>query len=445
MSLILQSRRVLCSEGIFPGILEIDDNRILSVQRNTQVDDPDEDFGDLLLMPGLIDTHVHVNEPGRTEWEGYASATAAAALGGVTLIADMPLNSIPVTTTRAAFEQKLAAARGQLWVDVAFWGGVIPGNEAELRPMVKAGVSGFKCFLCPSGIDEFPAATEMDLRRAMPILRDLGVPLLVHAELELPLREANSGDPRDYSTYLHSRPPEWEDAAVHLIIDLVRETGCRAHIVHLSSQGAIPALRRAKREGLPITAETCPHYLCLTAEEVPSGNTTYKCAPPIRGRANQDALWSALAEGVIDFVVTDHSPCIAGLKLPEEGDFLRAWGGISSLQLGLAAVFTQAERRGYSISQLSHWMRQAPASLLGFQTTGLQAGARADVIAFDTDSEFVVDPLRLAHKNPVTAYEGHALRGRVCHVWRGGKRIVAHGALTGTPTGTPWLSTSQHR
>jgi allantoinase len=391
-------------------------------------------------MAGLVDTHVHVNEPGRTEWEGYESATRAAALGGVTTLADMPLNSMPVTTTLAAFEQKLAATAGRLWVDVGFWGGVVPGNTPELAPMARAGVRGFKCFLCPSGIDEFPPVGERELLLAMPELKRLGVPLLVHAELELPLREATVGDARDYATYLHSRPPEWENAAVALIIDVVRKTGCPAHIVHLSSAGALPMLRQAKAEGLPVSAETCPHYLCLRAEDVPAGATAYKCAPPIRGSQNQEALWGALAEGVIDFVVTDHSPCIPGLKRLDDGDFLAAWGGIASLQLGLAAVWTEARRRGHDLATVHRWLGAGPAALLGAPRGSLEVGARADLVAFDPDADFVVDPHKLAHKNPITAYAGRRLSGVVRHAWLAGSPLVIDGALVGEPAGEPLLS-----
>lgn len=428
---------MLGPDGLAPGVVETDGERITAVRPGVP-ERADVDVGDLVLMAALTDSHVHVNEPGRTEWEGYESATRAAALGGVTTIADMPLNSIPVTTTLDAFAQKLDATRGKLWVDVAFWGGVIPGNTHELTPMAKAGVRGFKCFLCPSGIDEFPNVGERELLEAMPVLKRAGVPLLVHAEIEMPLREAaSSTDPRDYQTYLHSRPSEWEDAAVALVVDMVRKTGCRAHIVHLSSASALPILRAAKREGLPITAETCPHYLCLRAEDVPMGATSYKCAPPIRGSANQDALWKALDEGVLDFVVTDHSPCIPGLKLPDAGDFMGAWGGIASLQLGLAAVWSEARRRGHDLATVHRWMARGPAALLGESRGVLSVGARADLVAFDPDATFVVDAKKLAHKNAVTAYAGRNLSGVVRHVWLAGTPIVKDGAVVGEPRGLP--------
>ncbi len=431
----LYSRRVLGPKGPAPGRVVVEGARIARVEAADGPGPDDADLGGLWLMPGVVDTHVHVNEPGRTAWEGFATATAAAALGGVTTLADMPLNSDPVTTSLAALEAKIAAAAGKLRVDCALWGGVVPGNTPALKPMVERGVRGFKCFLCHSGIDDFPAVEEGDLLSAMPALRALDRPLLVHAELEQPLRAAAAGDVRDYQTYLHSRPPEWEDAAVAMMIDLCRRTGCRVHIVHLSSAGALPLLRAARAEGLPITAETCPHYLCLTAEDVPPGATEFKCAPPIREGANRDALWAALAEGVIDFVVTDHSPCIPSLKLPETGDFMQAWGGVASLQLGLASVATEARKRGFSLGQVSRWMTAGPARLLGWDHGALAPGQRADLVAWDPDDAFEVIGAKLAHRHPTTPYAGRTLRGRVHHVWLRGQAIVADGALVGDPIG----------
>jgi allantoinase len=436
----LWSRSVLLGGRLQPARVTLSGEQVHSIEPGAAPATGDVDLGELVLMPGIVDTHVHVNEPGRTEWEGWDTATAAAALGGVTTLADMPLNSDPVTTTLDALGQKVASTTGKLRIDCALWGGVVPGNTGELAPMVRGGVRGFKCFLCPSGIDEFPEVNPTDLRTAMPALRALGVPLLVHAEIEAPLREASrlavaQGDPRDYQVYLHSRPPEWENAAVAQMIELCEETGCAVHIVHLSSAGAIDMLRRARARGLPVTAETCPHYLCLRAEDVPLGDTAWKCAPPIRGADNREALWAALDEGVIDFVVTDHSPCIPGLKLPEEGDFLRAWGGIASLQLGLASVATEARARGHSIARISQWMSAGPARLLGLSAGQIVPGARADLVAWDPDAAFTVDGAALAHRHPLTPYQGRDLRGRVQRVWLRGHTIVDNGALVGDPTG----------
>lgn len=439
--------RVVQPEQTGPALIHVVDGRIDAIVPQEAPPKGVELAGDTVLMPALVDTHVHVNEPGRTEWEGWRTATSAAALGGITTLADMPLNSDPVTTTVDALEAKRAAMTGQLHVDCALWGGVIPGNTPQLSPMVDRGIRGFKCFLCPSGIDEFPEVGRADLRRAMPVLRDRGVPLLVHAELELPLSAeaqaiVDQGAPSDYRTYLHSRPPEWEDAAVAMMVELCRETGCPVHIVHLSSAGALPILRQAKKEGLPITAETCPHYLCLQAEAVPAGDTAYKCAPPIRGRANQEALWAALDEGIIDFVVTDHSPCIPGLKNFDTGDFLTAWGGIASLQLGLASVATEARRRGHGIPDLVRWMTHGPARLLGLPSRGLVPGASADLIAWEPDTPFEVDGHKLAHRHPTTPYQGRVLTGHVRHTWLRGQRIVHHGALVPECLGRPLLSES---
>jgi allantoinase len=437
--LALRTTRLLTERGFAAGTVVLRAERVDAVLPHDAAP-PDvrvEDVGDAVIMPGLVDSHVHVNEPGRTEWEGWESATRAAALGGVVALVDMPLNSIPVTTTVQALEDKIAATAGKLWIDAGFWGGVIPGNVEELAPMVAAGARGFKCFLCPSGIDEFPNVDAAELRRAMPVLTRAGVPLLVHAELESELRAAADADPAVYGTYLHSRPPEWEDAAVAMIVDLVRETGCPAHIVHLSSAGALAHVRAARREGLPLTAETCPHYLVLTAEEVPRGDTSFKCAPPIRPSANREHLWAALADGTLDFVVTDHSPCIPALKKLDTGNFLEAWGGIASLQLGLSSVWTEARRRGFSLSAISRWMTAGPARLAGLPHDALRVGAPADLVVFDPDTEWTVDVRALAHRNPVSPWHGRPLVGRVRHTFLRGAPVVKDGAVVGAPSGRP--------
>lgn len=380
---------------------------------------------DEVLLPALVDTHVHVNEPGRTEWEGFETATSAAAKGGITTIVDMPLNSIPVTTSLAALEAKIGAAQGKLAVDVGLWGGVIPGNTAELAPMVAAGAFGFKCFTCPSGIDEFPPVNEADMRAAMLALKPLGVPLLVHAELELegtnPYEDAS---PRAYLRYLHSRPRSWEDAAIAMTIRLVRETGCRAHVVHLSSASALPMIAAAKAEGLPLTVETCPHYLVLRAEEVPDGATEYKCAPPIREDDNRERLWAGLRDGTIDFVLSDHSPCIPALKLPEAGDFLGAWGGIASLQLGLPNIWTEARRRGFSLADVSRWMSGGPARFVGTDRR-IAAGNRADFAIFAPDVDVTVTAEAILHRHKLTPYLGRRVTGEVRATWLRGAPVGA--------------------
>lgn len=439
MRITYSSTRALLDGELRPATLTVADGRITAI--GPHAPGAGVDLGDRVLMPGLVDSHVHINEPGRTEWEGFATATRAAAAGGVTTLVDMPLNSIPVTTTLAALRKKAEATAGKLAVDVAFWGGVVPGNAGELAPMAAAGARGFKCFLCHSGIDDFPRSTEADLRVAMPVLRAAGVPLLVHAELEdAELRTAAGADPRDYATYLHSRPKEWEDRAVAMVVDLVRQTGCRAHIVHLSSATALPILRAAKAEGLPITAETCPHYLCLSAEQVPTGDTAWKCAPPIRERSNQDALWDALADGTLDVVVTDHSPCTPGLKLPDAGDFMNAWGGIASLQLGLRAVWTEARRRGFTVAQIARLMSTQPANLAGFPDRGrLEVGARADLVAWRPEPTAVVRASELLHRHPITPWAGRELAGAVHDVWLGGAPIVQNGVVVDSTRGRALL------
>lgn len=409
-----RSSRVVLPNGVQEATVLVDGERIAEVVLGKSRVASAIDFGDRVLGPGLIDCHVHVNEPGRTEWEGFDTATRAAAAGGVTALVDMPLNSLPVTTTRAALEQKKQASLGKCRVDVGFWGGVVPGNSADLSALAEGGALGCKAFLVHSGIDEFPNATADDLREAMPVLRDAGLPLLAHAELDLGA-VLTSDDKRTYRRYLESRPPSWEDEAIRLLVELCRETRCPVHIVHLSSAGSLPTLRAAKAEGLPITVETCPHYLCLEAGSIPDGATFYKCAPPIRDARNRDALWQGLFEGVIDFVITDHSPCLPALKLAESGDFDAAWGGIASLQLGLPAVWTEGSKRGATLLQLFRWMSQAPAEFAGLagKKGRIASGYDADFLVFGPDEALLVEPERLFFRHKVSPYLGQRLLGRV--------------------------------
>ena len=410
----LKGQRVVQPHRVGPAVVLVRDGIIDDVVAEAPPGVPVIDVGSLAISPGVVDCHVHMNEPGRTEWEGFETATRAAAAGGVTTVVDMPLNSVPVTTTRAALDAKLAASEGRCWVDVGFWGGVVPDNTRDLAGLAEGGVLGCKAFLVHSGIDDFPNATERDLAEAMPVLREHGLPLLAHAELDLGA-EVTESSPRAYRGYLQSRPPSWEDEAVRLLVGLCRRTRCPVHIVHLSSASSIPVLRQARSEGLPITVETCPHYLCLEAESIPDGATLFKCAPPIRDHANREALWEGLFEGVIDFVITDHSPCTPALKLAESGDFHRAWGGIASLQLGLPAVWTEARRRGANLPQLAAWMSAGPASFAGLarRKGRIAPGFDADLVVWDPDASFVPESDQLFFRHKVSPYLGTPLTGRV--------------------------------
>jgi allantoinase len=439
--LVVRSRRVV-TDAVAPAAIHV---RAGTIERIAAWDDVPagarlDDVGELAVLPGVVDTHVHLNEPGRTEWEGFATATRAAAIGGVTALVDMPLNSIPPTTTREAFAAKRAAARGQCAVDVGFWGGVVPGNAGELAGLVRDGVRGFKCFLIDSGVDEFGWVGEADLAPAMAILAELGAPLLVHAEVAGPIDAAApalaGADPRRYATYLASRPPTAEEDAIALATRLCRATGAHTHIVHHSAASALDQLRAARAEGLPITAETCPHYLHFTAEAIPDGATPFKCAPPIRDAANREALWRALAEGVLDLVASDHSPCSPGLKAIEAGDFVAAWGGVSGLQLALPVVWTEAAARGHSLVDVARWMSAGPARLARLAWKGaIAAGRDADLVVFDDAAHTTVTAESIHHRHRVTPYAGETLRGAVVATYLRGQRIAEHGRALATDLG----------
>jgi allantoinase len=388
---------------------------------------------DFYILPGLVDTHVHINEPGRTEWEGFETATRAAAAGGITCLVDMPLNSIPATITVAALEQKRLAAEGICMVDYAFWGGCVHGNAGDLMALAQDGVRGFKSFMVPSGVDDFEMVKEADLREALPLIAASGLPLLVHAES--PKRVAASGGETwtGYAEYLASRPDSSEVEAIELLIDLCREFRCPLHIVHLASAQALPLLAAARLEGLPVTVETCPHYLFFAAEEIADGATQFKCAPPIRGFENQRLLWDALRDGVIDLIATDHSPCPPALKRPDTGNFAQAWGGIASLSVALSAIHT----RHSDVNDLVRWMSRKPAQLAGLQGRkgSLTPGMDADFVVFNADAEFVVGMEDLHFRHPVTPYMGQALRGRVEQTFVRGECVYQGGRFTGLPIG----------
>jgi len=478
---IVRSRRIVLPDSVRPSTIHIQDGTITRIGPYEDWSDANDsyDAGDHVVSPGIVDTHVHINEPGRTDWEGFDTATRAAAAGGVTTVVDMPLNSVPATTTAAALEAKRTAARGQCHVDVAFWGGVVPGNAAHLEELVEAGVRGFKCFLVPSGVDEFPAVDERDLREALPILSRRRVPLLVHAEAPALIRGGHIGPPLrpdgnrvgadlrvgpgSYASYLATRPPEAEVGAIRMIARLAQEFAARVHIVHVASADAADEVARAKADGVAITAETCPHYLTFAAEDIPDGATEFKCAPPIREARHRAALWSALRHGTLDLVATDHSPAPPALKCP--GDFMKAWGGVASLELSLATVWTSSReevsrfesqgsqslsaegslRRETSVRletsdlrvdlcSLAGWMSEAPARLagLGDRKGRIAPGYDADLLVWDPDAAWTVDPSRLQQRHKVTPYVGRRLVGHVqttflrgTPVWRDGQLIAA--------------------
>jgi allantoinase len=430
MDVALRAGRVITPDGERAATIVIAAGRIDAVLEMAPPGPVRDLPDDVLVLPGLVDSHVHVNEPGRTEWEGFATATAAAAAGGVTTIVDMPLNSIPPTVDVEALAIKQRAAAGQLAVDVAFWGGAVPGNAARLAPLHEAGVVGFKCFLLPSGVDEFPPLDRAQLHTAMSVIAGFGGLLIAHAEDEQRIGTATG--PR-FADFVASRPPEAEAVAIDALLVETARTGCRTHVVHLSSAAGLKLIEAAKRDGLPVTAETCPHYLTFTADEVPDGATEYKCCPPIRDADNREALWQGLFDGVIDLVVSDHSPCTVADKRLDLGDFGSAWGGIASVQLGLAAVSTAGRERGMTWSHLAQWMSTAPAALSGLTDRGAIApGMRADLAIVAPDETFVVDPAGLRHRNPITPYAGRTLTGVVRETWLGGAPIVdgeRHGEL----------------
>ena len=433
--LVLRSRRAVLPEGTRPAAVAVSGSAIAAVAGYGEALDAgrDVDLGDLALLPGLVDTHVHVNEPGRAEWEGFVTATRAAAAGGVTTVCDMPLNSLPPTVSVAALADKRAAAAGKCWVDVAFWGGAVPGNQDALLRLYQAGVIGFKCFLIDSGVPEFPPLEPTDLRSVLGELAAMDALLIVHAEDAAEVKPASG---RDFGSFVASRPPVAERRAIEKVIRAAAATGGRAHIVHLSAAECVAMIAGAKAAGIRLTAETCPHYLYFASEQVPDGATEFKCCPPIRDSVNREALWRGLEAGVIDCVVSDHSPCPPELKSPGSGDFGEAWGGIASLQLGLSAVWTVARRRGRALDDVARWMAAAPAELASLPAKGrLAPGCDADLVAFDPEESYVVDAARLQHRHPVTPYAGRTLTGRVRQTWLRGTSLLD--AESRAPDGEP--------
>jgi allantoinase len=439
VDLVVSSERVVTPDGVRPGAIVVAQGRIQDI---VGIDAAPHaaasvNAGSSAVLPGLVDTHVHLNEPGRTDWEGFVTGTRAAAAGGVTTLIDMPLNSIPATTTVSALRLKLRAAAPVALVDYGFWGGVVPGNVDDLEPLLDAGALGFKCFLVPSGVDEFAHVGESDLRPAMQRLAARDAVLLAHAELPGPIaRAAPGGDPRRYATWLASRPEAAEVEAIELLLRLSGETGCRVHIVHLSAATALPIIERARRAGARISVETCPHYLTFAAEAVPDGSTAHKCAPPLRGAVNREQLWDGLARGIIDLVATDHSPAPPALKRLDSGDFMAAWGGIASLELSLAAVWSGARAHGHELDDVARWLCSAPARLAGLDRKGrIAPGCNADLVIFDPETEWIVEPVRLRQRHPITPYAGMTLQGKVRRTFLRGVSIYKNGRTSERPEG----------
>ena len=440
------SQRVITPGAEHPAAVLVEDGVIVDVCGISAIpsDAAIRDLGDLVLMPGLVDSHVHINEPGRTEWEGFVTATRAAAAGGYTTLIDMPLNCLPETTTVAALEAKRAAAEGKCRVDWMSWGGAVDGNSDDLKPLADAGVPGYKCFLVHPGCEGFTSIDAANLEAAVPIIAATGLPLLVHAELQAPIDNALATLPHaedkawsGYGTYLASRPDEAETAAIRMLLDLCRRYRFRLHIVHLATAQAVELLRAGKAEGLPVTVETCPHYLHLCAENISDGATEFKCAPPIRSRANQDGLWQALGAGVIDLVATDHSPCPPDMKGRGDGRFNIAWGGIASLSTALPVMWTEAHRRGYSLRDLARWMSGAPAALAGLRhrVGAIEPGRDANFVVFDPDVSFVVTEQHLHYRHKVSPYLGETLRGSVRETVLRGRTVYAEGDFPGQNSG----------
>lgn len=434
IDIAIKSQRTITGNGVEPTIVLIEGGKILDIVKELNSADVKViDAGNDVLMAGVVDPHVHINEPGRTDWEGFNTATKAALAGGITTLVDMPLNSSPVTTTAAAFDEKLTAAKDQLHVNCGFWGGVIPGNEKEIEPLIEKGVLGFKAFLIHSGIDEFPNVTEADLRKAMPVIAKYGLPLLVHCELShhpiFNSKQPTGNLERSYQNYLSFRPEKWEDDAITLMIRLCKEYNCRTHIVHLSSAGSIGQIAKAKQKGLLLTAETGQHYLYFTAEQIPDGKTEFKCAPPIRERANNEKLWQALKEGIIDFVATDHSPAPSELKEMGSGDFMKAWGGISSLQFSLPILWTAAKKHNCSVADMAKWLCENSSKLPGMQNAKgkIQKGYDADLIIWDPEEKFTVTPEIIQHRHKLTPYLEENLYGVVKQTWLQGEKVYDGG------------------
>jgi len=433
----ISSQRVVTPEGENPAAILIKGEKILDVVSLQNIPEGclTEDMGNDVVMPGLVDAHVHINEPGRTDWEGFETATKAAASGGITTLVDMPLNCIPVTTTIDALHQKTVSTREKLWIDCGFYGGIIPDNLDDIEPLAEAGVLGFKAFMSHSGIDEFPKVAESHLRKALSILINKAIPVLVHAELENSVETSNSH--QTYESFQATRPKSWENNAIKLLIKLCREYETHIHIVHLSSSDILPEISQTRDEGLPLPVETCPHYLHFASERISDGDTRFKCSPPIWGSDNREKLWVGLEKGTIDFITSDHSPCTPELKKLDTGDFQMAWGGISSIQFTLPVIWTECRQRGFSLVQLTNWLSKRPAKFIGKgQRKGqIALGYDADLVCWNPEAEFLVEQTAIHHKHKLTPYEGESLFGAVNKTFLRGQKVFDNGSFVGRPHG----------
>jgi len=442
----LQSKNVIINGEMTEACVEIKDELIYAIHPHGQtLSCPIQDYNDKVIMPGLVDSHVHINEPGRTEWEGFNTATQAAAAGGITALVDMPLNCIPVTTTKAAFQEKLDAVDDKLWVDCGFWGGVIPQNIDDLDDLLNAGVLGVKSFLIDSGIEEFPNVEAQDIQAAMPILAKHDVPYLIHAELDC----GGFDDvviTKEYNSFLASRPKKWENDAISLMVDMARESkekgdNCKVHIVHLSSDEALNTIEQAKKEGLRFTAETCPHYLTIASENIPDGKTLFKCCPPIRENSNREHLWQAITDRRLDFIVSDHSPCTPELKHIDTGDIEKAWGGISALQFGISLIWTEAKERGFSLVDITRLMSTQTAKFAGLDSVKgeIKMGNHADFLIFDPDFSYTITNEMIKHRHNITPYAGREVTGQVLHTFVRGHHVYQQDEFINKPVGRPLL------